>query len=239
MPSFEQLLPLGALMFYVYDCGMLLYDNELLFLRSARRWRVEPGSRHLLLRRRVCLPGFLQPWLAIYRLNWSDVKLPRGRDAAVGGDIGLDGLLPLQLLCAGMLFLLLPVLPLVSLGYGAGWVLLAVFALYYLLIVVALTLIWWRRRQWSLGPRAFASVALDSLACAPFAANLVRRVTLRQQCPADGVVLASAVCQLSVRRQLLTVLAERLSERIAAAPPGGPEALQLQERRRQLEAQLS
>ena len=35
--SFELLLPLGALAFYVYDCGILLYDNELLLLNAGHR----------------------------------------------------------------------------------------------------------------------------------------------------------------------------------------------------------
>jgi hypothetical protein len=239
MPPFELLLPLGALAFYVYDCGMLLYDNELLFLRARRHWRIDAGSRQFLFRRRVSLPGLLQPWLAIYRNYWSDELAPDGACSLAVGPDDLPGLLPLQLLCTLMLFLLLPVLPLVSLGYGAGGVLLAVFALYYVLILVALALIWWHRRQWSLGRRAFAALALDALACAPFAANLLRRVTLRQQRSADGVALARVVCAAPERHQLLAVLQHRLSDRIAAVAPGDPLALRLQQRSRQLEVELT
>jgi hypothetical protein len=249
MPSFELLLPLGALAFYVYDCGLLLYDNELLFQRSRRRWRVGAGSNQLLFGRRLCLPGLLQPWLALYRLQWNDapepvtvpgaaVALPAAPGVETAVAVGLVGLLPLQCLCSLMLLLLLPVLPLVSLGYGAGWAMLGVFTLYYLLVIVALLLVWLRRRQWQLSGRAFASLALDALACAPFAANLLRRVTLQQRYTADGLAAARALCAAPERRELLDVLRARLGDRIAATDDDN-EAARLARRRQQLEVELA
>jgi hypothetical protein len=239
MPVFELLLPLGALAFYVYDCGMLLYDDELLLLNAGSRWRIESGSSQFLFRRRLCMPGLLQPWLALYRFGWSDAVTASGQAAVATAAIGVHGLLPLQVLCTVMLLLLLPVLPVVSLGYGAGWALLAVFVLYYLLILAALTLIWLRRRQWALSARSFAAVALDALACAPFAVNLLRRVTLRQQCTADGVDLVRTLCEPPVRRQLRAVLTARLENRIAAVGTDSAQAVRLRERCRQLEEQLT
>jgi hypothetical protein len=236
MPAFELLLPLGALGFYAYDCCMLLYDNELLLLRARRRWRVAAGSSQILFGRRLCLPGLAQPWLALYRLHWSDAAAAA---AAAPGTIGLAGLVPLQLLCTLMLCLLLPVLPLVSLGYGAGWAMLGVFAGYYLLVLVALTLVWMRRRQWQLSGRAFAGMALDSLACAPFAVNLLRRITLQQQYTADAVATTRALCDPPVRQELLVTLRARLAERIAATGDDDTAAAQLRRRCRQLETELA
>jgi len=44
MPSFEVLLPLGAIGLYLFDSTLLLYSNELLFAQRAGRWSFAMSS---------------------------------------------------------------------------------------------------------------------------------------------------------------------------------------------------
>jgi len=243
MPTFELLLPLGAFAFYLYDCGALLYDDELLLLHDGRRWRAEAGSGQFLFRRRACLPGLLQPWQAIYRAQWRDSPRPEPAAAALptAGECvpPLPGLIALRVLCTLMLVLMLPVLPLVSLAYGAGWAMLGVFAAYYALIAAALAYIATRRRRWRVSGRAYVALALDALACAPFAANLVRRVSATQPLAHDGVECARVLCGPDERRALLDALRARLDDRAAAQGGDGAAVARLRARRLQLEEMLA
>ena len=61
MPSFEVLLPLGALGLYLFDSVLLLYSNEVLFLHSRRRWGFVMSSALLLGGRRLCFVNPLTP----------------------------------------------------------------------------------------------------------------------------------------------------------------------------------
>jgi hypothetical protein len=217
MPAFEVLLPLGALAFYCYDCAVLLYGNEILFLEARGRWRFDGGSERLLLRRHLAVPAFLQPWTGVYRLWWREAAPGPTDDAAAAAPPppATAGLLPVQLICTAQLIILVPILPAVSLGYGAGRALLAVFALYYLLIVLALVLLCWRRRVLQLSVRGCALLALDALACAPFAINLVRRVTLQRSLVTDALPFGQAALQGQERQRLVDLLAQRQRDALA------------------------
>jgi hypothetical protein len=93
--------------------------------------------------------------------------------------------------------------------------LLAVFVLYYLLIVLALVLLCRRRRVLQLSVRGCALLALDALACAPFAVNLVRRVTLQRSVATDALPFGHAALQGPERQRLVDLLAQRQRDALA------------------------
>lgn len=225
--TFEIALPLGAIAFYVYDCVLLLHGNELLFVRAARRWRPVGGSNLVLLGKRACLPALLQPWALVFRTFWSAALVRNDASTAWPQAQLLRALLPLRAITSGLLILLVAALPVASLAFGSGLLLLGVFALYYLLVIVALLLVFVRRQALGLQGRAYWSVALDAFACAPFAVNLVHRITLRQTVPVDAVAFRDAYLQPAERARATTLLLERVDEYLAAAPAESGEALGL------------
>src|SRR5262249_35155737 len=70
--TFEVVLPLGAIAFYLYDSAMLLYGNELVFLKRGGRWRATGGLEGYIGSRRLCLPALFRPWVLLFRVLWKE-----------------------------------------------------------------------------------------------------------------------------------------------------------------------
>ena len=70
MPSFEVLLPLGAIGLYVFDSTRLLYSNEVMFFWRSRRWGFAMSSSLLLGGRRLWLAHPLAPAVPQFRVRW-------------------------------------------------------------------------------------------------------------------------------------------------------------------------
>jgi hypothetical protein len=123
------------------------------------------------------LPNPLLPQRAQFLVCWSKNSV----NSASGGDIPSDLLTALRPVAALNLLqvLLLLALPVAMWSTGAGIAALAVFALFYLASIAALVITWRRRVRFRLSPRNFWLLALDGLACAPFATNLTRKLAMR------------------------------------------------------------
>ena len=215
MTPIELWLPIGAAAFYLYDSTCLLWQNELLFIRAGSRWQVNGGMELRLMGRRVCLPNPLQPQRLSFLVRWS-----RG-DTRVDGTTGEtiaqlhSALLPVRVLVMAMTFVLLFALPVVSWSLGAGLVMLLLFAAYYLMVLVALAAIWRVRRTVDLAGRSFALLCFDVLACAPFAANLVRKLARRHGIAGDPLQFAERNFDNAARAQLDAIVSTRLAEESA------------------------
>ena len=61
LPPFEVLLPLGALAFYVYDCCLLLFDNETVQHWAGSSWLPQAPTSIVLMRKRLLLLDLLRP----------------------------------------------------------------------------------------------------------------------------------------------------------------------------------
>src|SRR3546814_1602536 len=66
IPDLEVLLVIGIVAFYAQDAMMLLYHDELVFERVARRWRPSPGSSQWQ-GRFLFIPNLLAPWRPLLR----------------------------------------------------------------------------------------------------------------------------------------------------------------------------
>lgn len=200
--DFELLLPLGALAFYLYDCAQSLHGNELLLAHGGGRWRILPRTSLAFAGRELAFIDPLRPHQATYRVAWADAD-PRGLREDPDRLASFERqLAPLRPLVLALLVLLLVALPSASIGFGAGAVLLLVFATYYLLVLGALAWLFGRRAVLGLGGRAFGSLAFDVLACAPFAVNLLRRVTLARGLAGDPLAFADVAFDPASRESL-------------------------------------
>jgi hypothetical protein len=221
MTPTELWLPIGAAAFYLYDSCCLLWQNELVYTRG-NRWRVHGGSELRIAARRVFLPNPLLPWRPQFLVRWSvdDPRTAAGDEPAAL----MQALRPVGVINQLQLVLLLA-LPLVAWTLGAGLLLLALFALFYVFSLVALALLWWRRGPAGLQARAFWLLALDALACAPFAVNLVRKVSMRHGIAGDPLRFAARQLDPAARDTTRQIIAARLKEEHADAGELADEAL--------------
>ncbi len=170
---------------YLKDCFLLLPRDEAVLVRGWRgRWRAGFGLMDWRLRGRepyLCHP--LKPWEPVLKLRW-DAAAPSPESApraSVPDELCLG---PWVTAIWLLLFVMLPVAYFGHLGLRA---LLAVVAELYAFILVALVLVWRRRRALGLSGSEFGVLAFEVLACAPYAANLVRRLSLHRQVEEDLV----------------------------------------------------
>ena len=173
LPPFEVLLPLGALAFYVYDCCLLIFDNETVPHWTGTAWLPQAPTSIVLMRKRLLLLDLLRPDRLSLRTAVEPVDL-----AAPSGAL-VHAMRPLQIGVLLLAALLWVVLPTVSLALGAGLALLGVFAAYYLAVIALLVITARRRVALQLTHKAYWAIALDCILCPPFAVNLVRKITLQ------------------------------------------------------------
>lgn len=231
MTAVEFWLPVGAIAFYLYDSAQLLWHNELLFVRAGRRWLAEGPSTVSLAGRRVYVPNPLLPQRAGFKIHWS---LAEERPAPEPlPEEFLRALKPIgfvALLLAWMLVLL----PLVSWTLGTSLALLLLFAAYYLFVLVALGFMLWRRKALQLSGGACASLAFDSLACAPFAVNLVRKIALRRGLDGDPLLFACQHFAPEAREMLRARLARKIEEQQAGEAPSPEHSARIAQQLRKL-----
>lgn len=230
MSPTEFWLPVGAVAFYLYDAAHLLWQNELVYERAGARWRVEGGSSLRLGARRLFMPNPLLPQRPLFLVCWNgrqpgdtgdagDASGAGARSAAPDAfiaalqPIGLVNILQLVLLC---------LLPAALWSLGTGIAALAVFALFYLATCIALAIAWRRRGALALSTRAFWSLCFDALACAPFAINLTRRISLRHGLCAEPLRFAARHFDAATLAQVRELVAARVREE-HAAPEAEPE----------------
>lgn len=189
----------GILAFYVYDAALLLYADEVVFMRKARRWSAAIGDGAIVGGRYLAFPALLSPGSPVFRAAWN--ADPRG-DAPQATATVLGVLCPLRWQAWLLAFALFAVVPLaLALHFPPTW-LLGVLAVIYLPTAVAMLHVARRREMLGLSRRDVAAIAFDVLACPPFALNLVRRVSLRCGLADAAPVFADAVLDAASRAGL-------------------------------------
>ncbi len=195
---FEILLPVGALAFYLYDCLLPLYGNELLLVAGVGGWRVRQAGHWVVGGRRLFLLDPLQPQAPTFRVALDAASLLAPRGAVQDPQPMIMALCVHRVLCLLLGTTILIALPLVSLALGAGLALLGVFALAYgITLVAGVLLVCWRARL-GLSLRKALGFAFDGLLCPPFGVNLVRKLTL-QASLGDAVQFMRQVPDIAVR----------------------------------------
>lgn len=192
IPSFEVLLALGVVGFYLLDSAMLLYANELVYLHARQRWSFIATTSHWqILGRYLYLPNLLTPEKALFRVCWS-AAAPNTRDDEDDGALQrlLSTVDSLRYLVHLLWVLLIIGLPLTLIMTGTGIAFLLILGLVYGTIVALLVQVYRKRAALGLSARSFSKLAFDSLACAPLALNLVRKITLLHPLTNDPIRFA-------------------------------------------------
>jgi hypothetical protein len=237
MPPFEVLLPVGAIGLYLFDTLLLLYSNELLLVHR-RRWGFIMSSPLILGGRRLCFVNPLTPMFPQFRVQWSETDTRQQHDTAVALAPFLSALRPLQYLVS-LLWLLLLALPVEIYLYGTGLELLVLMGAFYSLVMIALVYIFVRRHTLHVSGRTFAALSFDSLACAPFAVNLVRKLATRRSLNGNPIDFAGQVFDQQGFTALVQAISQRVGEEQQREYGQTPRWLELQAYRQQLAARIS
>jgi hypothetical protein len=129
-------------------------------------------------------------------------------------------LLPLRIIVAAQAVLLIVILAPVSIFMGAGTGLLLVFVAYYLLSVASIVTLVLRRRRLRVSVRECGLHAFEILACAPFALNIVRKLSLRRSRELPWLVISRDEFRAEDRDTLLARIAEQSELLLLDQDPG-------------------
>ena len=213
--SFEAMLILGVVGFYLLDSAMLLYVNELVFSKTSSKWIfTSPESLWQMLGKNLFLPNPLSPDRALFRVCWAASAPNECQQDHEALQNFIHALNPLRYMTDGLFVMLLIGLPLVLFIFGSGLVLLALFGAIYLTISAMLIQIFRQREELGLTDKTVAKLAFDSLACAPHALNLVRKITLHRSLVGDPIGFAHQNFDAATFARLVHVLCHRIDEEI-------------------------
>ena len=228
----EQLIGPAIAVLYLKDGLLMLERDEAVLVRGWRgRWRAGFGPRDWLLGGRspwLCNP--FKPLQPVLRLRWNAVTaatpLPPSAQADVPGE--LRALLPWVGVIWALLFVGLPIAFYAHFGLP---VLLALVGELYAAIVIALVLVYRRRDALGLGGRAFGVLAFELLACAPYAANLVRRLSLQRRMDEDFVAASERLLKDDALAHMRIQCAGRIDDELEAIDVDSPRARALRDAR--------
>lgn len=222
MASFETLLILGSLGFYLYDSSMLLYINEVTFTRGRRFWYFScPGNNWLFLGKRLYIPNPLTPEAPLFRLYWTESDQHRG-NGEESLELFLLALVPLQYLMLTLFMFFFAWLPAVLFIYGSGPQLLWMFGIIYLNISVILYFIYRNKDVLGVSTRKYIMLLFESLACAPFALNILRKITLLQSPRRDPVEVGKELFKHEAFKEFVNIVIERVDEQLELMDPDSP-----------------
>ena len=215
----------GIVVLYLYDAALLLFHNELVLIVGRKSGRVSAGSDFELRGRHVFMPSLLHLAQPVFRISWphrpnamrDKTELPRLRRIVVGLKLLGPWIAFLQ-----MLFIL--GLPACLFVWHSDAALLAWLLVVYAVIGGALLHTYRRPKMLNLSRRAVFAIALDALLCAPFALNLVCKISLRQRLGTDLGQMAVTWLPPSQQRLLGRLLRTRVETSLASIEPATDEA---------------
>jgi hypothetical protein len=220
MMGTEGALMLLALVLYIFDSTLLLgSDAWVLEARRGGRWRARFGMQGWKLAgKEPLLPNPLTPWRALRRVQW---RFEEGL-APLQAQPQPEGITPpaaLQFSAALLLLLIFGALPMTLFAYPLLLLKVAVAAAIYAACAFTALLMWRARRQLSLQAADCAKLALECIACPPFAINIVRKLSLRSPSLGAGPALRLASDQQAeAKRQMLARLQERIDFEAEESP---------------------
>lgn len=204
----QWLLMLAIACLYLYDSALMLFHNEVVLEAVGPRYAVSSGSAIELGRRHLFIPNPCFPHRAMARLSWPDGGSPDWRPTCwKRSQLALSVIAPWTWLLLGLFFVALPL----ALGFATDVVLLLWLALTYLSIVAMLLQVYRHRTALGLAPKVVLALAVDALLCAPFALNMVRKISLQQAHAASLHGFAWSMLSVDERAILAGVLVNRIS----------------------------
>lgn len=233
--SFEVLLVLGVLGFYLYDSAMLLYFNELIFIGPSGNWAFSCSTSRWRIRGKTpYLPNPLTPGSPLFRLTWStnDQPLPLESDKEITKLI--EAIRPVGLIVTVLLAEMMVGLPLVLFRLGSGVEFFIMLAAIYLTIIAMLVVVYRQRGCLGLSGKDLVSIAFDSIACPPFAINVARKISLRHVFGMNPVEFAFHHFKKEQFGLLVRAIQARLDEELELVDLDSPLGEELKSYRNQL-----
>ena len=220
-PSSEILIVLGVVGFYLYDSAMLLYSNEFVLIEAHGAWTFRyPQGDWQLLGRTPYLPNPLTPYAAIFRVSWSPSNLGEQHQEDPKLQEFTSALNPLRYIVVVLLVLLVGELPLLLLHFGVNLGVLVLVGVVYLTIIAMLLIVFLRRRVLQLSSRACGALAVELLACAPFAINTLRRIAVSRSIAGDPIRFARERLSTESFAKLVSLVCGRLDEALELEDEG-------------------
>lgn len=217
MPHDQWLLMGGVIGLYLYDSALLLFHNEVVLEVRRSGYIVSGGSALEFGGRHLFLPNPCFPHRMLVRLSWPDDSSPAWRVARwKRAKLALSVIAPWTWLLLGLFFVGLPC----SLLIGTNIVLLGWLVLTYVAIATVLVQVCRHRRALNLSPRAVVALAFDALLCAPFAINIVRKISLHQGASSSLHAFASSMLSPAENAALAGILRGRIRISLDFLEPG-------------------
>ena len=227
MISSELEIALLIIALYGSTCVAFVYANEGLLQRVYRGVCLGVADD------RVRIAGRSPIWLNPFTPMFPAFRGQWGRVEAIAAAPGLPARVPEVMsareiltpyVFAAFLYAIAGI-PAALLLVGAGKAL-PIVGLAYLAALVLMVRLWFLRDRFALDGRKFALLAFESVVCLPFAAGLVRRLSLMVPVTED---LASFVVDMPAgpRAQAIEALAARCDEMAGFHAYGSPEAVRL------------
>jgi hypothetical protein len=234
------MLVLGVVGFYMFDSAMLLYSNELAYVQINGRWSfVYPESRRQILGKNPYIPNLLSPDSPLFRVCWSVSMSSEQHEGHEALQRFLGALNLLRHFTIVLFALLIVGLPIVLFGFGTGFGFLMLLGFVYITISGMLIQTYRQREELGLSIKAFAKLAFDSLVCAPFALNLVRKITVRRPLAGDPIKLAHQIFDDATFSRLVGVLCNRVDEELEFEDKESPRYEALKDYKNQLTSMAS
>lgn len=237
--SFEVLLVLGILSFYLYDSAILLYVDELVIAKPFAKWSFAIPSLNWRLAGKVLyLPNPLTPSTPLFRVTWSTDARPVTPHAVKELEALITSLRLLRRLVLFLLSLMLGALPVILLELGTGTWFLLTLALIYISIASMLIVVYVQHERLGLARRDLLSLVFESITCPPFALNMVRRISLRHAVRFSPIEFAHRYFEKQSFSSLVASLQTRLDAELELEDKGSHRSNELETYRARL-AQLA
>ncbi len=220
--STEALLMLVAVALYLFDSLLLLASNEAVLVRGWRghwfarfgldRWRLGGKEPYL------CNPA--TPHFPLWRLRWTFDEAA-GETVAPARPVAVPPALERFKLHALLSLISIYVLVPIVLFYPVGIEYpIAVVALLYVNIVVAIIRVFRVRADFSLSSGQFAVLAFECMACPPFSVNLVRKLCVKLEIDEDFTAAATRLLPIEAMADVDAQCLRRVDEQIDYAEEG-------------------
>jgi hypothetical protein len=212
----QWLLMLAIACLYIYDSSLLLFHNELVMESIGDRYVVSGGCNMELRGRHVFVPNPLLPHRALARLSWPQESASPWRPSRwKRSRLALRVIAPWTWILWATFFVALPLL----LFVGTSVSLLIWLVVTYLTILGMMWQTWRLRKVLGLTTRDVWALALDAALCAPFAMNLVRKISIRQSSPTNLHSFADSLLDRDDHASLVALLRERIGISLVHVDP--------------------
>ena len=212
--STEALIVLGVIAFYIYDSAILVYSNNLVFSESFGRWFVFfPSESWRISGKLLFIPNPLIPCNLLFLSNWTTSE--RLSEDKLNNLLELiNAARPLRIVVMSLMILLIIILPLSIFNYGVGFITLMSLLLIYIIILGMLIYTFLYRRKLGLDTKVFFSLAFEAISCPPFALNIIRKITLRQQPCSCSIEFASKYLEVKDSKEFCNKLHQKITEEL-------------------------